>query len=51
MVLKTQIFSREEVRLMPIKKQSLVGKKNSVAGQQYMEVVEEIIRRAEQSNG
>ena len=51
MVLKTQIFSREEVRLMPIKKQSLVGKKNSVAGQQYMEVVEEIIRRAEQNNG
>lgn len=50
-VFHTPISNREEVRLLPIRKKSLVRQKNSLTGQQYMAVVEEIISKEEQENG
>ena len=50
-VFDTIISYRDEAKVSAITKKSLVGKKSSVIGQQYMAVVDEIIGREENENG
>ena len=50
-VFENAIAFRDEVKVATIEHKTLVGKKNSVTGQQYMAVVEEIIDKEGQSNG
>ena len=50
-VFETAIAFRDEVKVATIEHKTLVGKKNSITGQQYMAVVEEIIDKEGQSNG
>ena len=49
-VFETAISYRDEVKVTSITHKSLVKKKNSVTGQQYMAVVNEIINREENIN-
>ena len=50
-VFENAIAFRDEVKVATIEHKTLVGKKNSVTGQQYMAVVEEIIGKEGQANG
>ena len=50
-VFETAIAFRDEVKVATIEHKTLVGKKNSITGQQYMAVVEEIIGKEGQTNG
>ena len=50
-VFENAIAFRDEVKVATIEHKTLVGKKNSVTGQQYMAVVEEIIGKEGQTNG
>ena len=50
-VFETFISYRDEAKVSTITKQSLVGKKSSVIGQQYMAVVDEIISKEENKDG
>ena len=50
-VFENAIAFRDEVKVATIEHRTLVGKKNSITGQQYMAVVEEIIDKEGQSNG
>lgn len=50
-VFENAIAYRDEVKVATIKHKNLVSKKNSVTGQQYMTVVDEIISKEEQNNG
>ena len=50
-VFENAIAFRDEVKVATIEHKTLVGKKNSITGQQYMAVVEEIIDKEGQSNG
>ena len=50
-VFETAIAFRDEVKVATIEHKTLVGKKSSITGQQYMAVVEEIIDKEGQSNG
>ena len=50
-VFETAIAFRDEVKVATIEHKTLVGKKNSITGQQYMAVVEEIIGKEGQANG
>ena len=50
-VFETAIAFRDEVKVATIEHKTLVGRKNSITGQQYMAVVEEIIDKEGQSNG
>ena len=50
-VFETAIAFRDEVKVATIEHKTLVGKKNSITGQQYMAVVEEIIGKEGQDNG
>ena len=50
-VFDTIISYRDEAKVSAITKKSLVRKKSSVIGQQYMAVVDEIISREENENG
>ena len=50
-VFENAIAFRDEVKVATIEHKTLVGKKNSITGQQYMAVVEEIIGKEGQANG
>lgn len=50
-VLNTAISYRDEVKVSSITHKSLVGKKSSFTGQQYMAAVDEIISKEENING
>ena len=50
-VFETAIAFRDEVKVATIEHKTLVERKNSITGQQYMAVVEEIIDKEGQSNG
>ena len=50
-VFETAIAFRDEVKVATIEHKTLVGKKNSITGQQYMAVVEEIIGKEGKANG
>ena len=50
-VFENAIAFRDEVKVATIEHKTLVGKKNSITGQQYMAVVEEIIGKEGQTNG
>ena len=50
-VFENAIAFRDEVKVATIEHKTLVGKKNSITGQQYMAVVEEIIGKEGQDNG
>ena len=50
-VFENAIAFRDEVKVATIEHKTLVGRKNSITGQQYMSVVEEIIRKEGQTNG
>ena len=50
-VFETAIAFRDEVKVATIEHKTLVGRKNSITGQQYMAVVEEIIGKEGQTNG
>ena len=50
-VFATAISFSDEVKVAKIEHKTLVGKKNSITGQQYMSVVEEIIGKEGQANG
>ena len=50
-VFENAIAFRDEVKVATIEHKTLVGKKNSVTGQQYMAVVDEIIGKEGQGNG
>ena len=50
-VFENAVAFRDEVKVATIEHKTLVGKKNSITGQQYMSVVEEIIRKEGQANG
>ena len=50
-VFETAIAFRDEVKVATIEHKTLVGRKNSITGQQYMAVVEEIIDKEGRSNG
>ena len=50
-VFDTAIAFRDEVKVATIERKALVSRKSSVTGQQYMEVVEEIISKEGQDNG
>ena len=50
-VFENAIAFRDEVKVATIEHKSLVGKKSSVTGQQYMAVVDEIIGKEGQVNG
>ena len=50
-VFENAIAFRDEVKVATIEHKTLVGRKNSITGQQYMAVVEEIIDKEGQSNG
>ena len=50
-VFETAIAFRDEVKVATIEHKTLVGRKSSVTGQQYMAVVDEIIRKEGQDNG
>ena len=50
-VFETAIAFRDEVKVATIEHKTLVGRKNSITGQQYMAVVEEIIGKEGQDNG
>ena len=50
-VFENAIAFRDEVKVATIEHKTLVGKKNSITGQQYMAVVEEIIGKEGQING
>ena len=50
-VFETAIAFRDEVKVATIEHKTLVGRKNSITGQQYMAVVEEIIGKEGQGNG
>ena len=50
-VFENAIAYRDEVKVATIEHKTLVGKKNSITGQQYMSVVEEIIGKEGQANG
>lgn len=50
-VFETAIAFRDEVKVATIEHKTLVGRKNSITGQQYMAVVEEIIDKEGQGNG
>ena len=50
-VFETAIAFRDEVKVATIEHKTLVERKNSTTGQQYMAVVEEIIGKEGQSNG
>ena len=49
-VFETAIAFREEVKVATIEHKTLVGRKNSITGQQYMAVVDEIIGKEGQTN-
>ena len=50
-VFENAIAYRDEVKVATIEHKSLVSRKNSVTGQQYMAVVDEIIGKEGQANG
>ena len=50
-VFENAIAFRDEVKVATIEHKTLVGKKNSITGQQYMAVAEEIIGKEGQING
>ena len=50
-VFETPIAFRDEVKVATIEHKTLVGRKNSITGQQYMAVVDEIIGKEGQDNG
>ena len=50
-VFENAIAFRDEVKVATIEHKTLVGKKSSITGQQYMSVVEEIISKEGQANG
>ena len=50
-VFETAIAFRDEVKVATIEHKTLVGRKNSITGQQYMAVVDEIIGKEGQGNG
>ena len=50
-VFQTAIAFRDEVKVATIEHKTLVGRKNSITGQQYMAVVDEIIGKEGQDNG
>ena len=50
-VFDTAISYRDEVTVASITHKSLVGRKSSVTGQQYMAVVDEIISKEDNING
>ena len=50
-VFETAIAFRDEVKVATIEHKTLVGRKNSITGQQYMAVVEEIIGKEGKTNG
>ena len=50
-VFENAIAYRDEVKVATIEHKTLVGKKNSITGQQYMAVAEEIIGKEGQING
>lgn len=50
-VFDTAISYRDEVKVASITHKSLVGRKSSVTGQQYMAVVDEIISKEDNING
>ena len=50
-VFENAIAYRDEVKVATIEHKPLVTRKSSVTGQQYMAVVDEIIRKEEQNNG
>ena len=50
-VFENAIAFRDEVKVATIEHKTLVGRKNSITGQQYMSVVEEIIGKEGQANG
>ncbi len=50
-VFENAIAFRDEVKVATIEHKTLVGKKSSITGQQYMAVVEEIIGKEGQTNG
>ena len=50
-VFETAIAFRDEVKVATIEHKTLVGRKNSITGQQYMAVVDEIIGKEGQDNG
>ena len=50
-VFETAIAFRDEVKVATIEHKTLVERKNSITGQQYMAVVEEIIGKEGQTNG
>ena len=50
-VFENAIAFRDEVKVATIEHKTLVGRKNSITGQQYMAVVEEIIGKEGQGNG
>ena len=50
-VFENAIAFRDEVKVATIEHKTLVGKKNSITGQQYMAVVEEIIGKEGKANG
>ena len=49
-VFETAIAFRDEVKVATIEHKTLVGRKNSITGQQYMAVVDEIIGKEGQTN-
>ena len=50
-VFENAIAFRDEVKVATIEHKTLVGRKNSITGQQYMAVVDEIIGKEGQGNG
>ena len=50
-VFENAIAFRDEVKVATIEHKTLVGRKNSITGQQYMAVVEEIIGKEGKTNG
>ena len=50
-VFETAIAFRDEVKVATIEHKTLVGRKNSITGQQYIAVVDEIIGKEGQGNG
>ena len=50
-VFETAIAFRDEVKVATIEHKTLVARKNSITGQQYMAVVDEIIGKEGQGNG
>ena len=50
-VFEMAIAFRDEVKVATIEHKTLVGRKNSITGQQYMAVVDEIIIREGENNG